>query len=267
MSGLADDLSRICGAEEALGATVSISALRLSDGLVYRRRADARLPSASVIKVGILGALYAAAERAELELDELRTFCERDRVPGSGVLNHLHAGLGVTLSDLAHLMITVSDNTASNMLIDRLGCAAVNEFLVGAGCRGSALGRKFYDFEARDRGLDNWAVADEFTGMLASLAGQAMISPVADEAVLAVMKKQQFTGRIPALLPEGTVVANKTGSITGICHDAGVIYTESERIVLSVFTQGVSSPAEAEGLIRRIALTIHNAWGCAPSTG
>src|SRR5688572_15387776 len=109
-----------------IGGTVAVAARDLRNCRALDLRADARLPSASVIKVPILVALMARIAEGDASLDDRVVLRDADKVPGSGVASMLHEGIELTVEDLAHLMITVSDNTASNMLIDLLGCDYIN---------------------------------------------------------------------------------------------------------------------------------------------
>lgn len=245
----------------ALGGTLSVAVRDVRRGKALDFRADERLPSASVIKVAILVELMAQAEGGDVSLSDRVTLRDVEKVPGSGVLPMLHEGLELTLEDLAHLMITVSDNTASNMLIELLSCDRINARLAGLGLTQSRLERKFYDFEARDRGLDNWITAGEMADLLVAIEQRRVVSANACEKMLAIMRKQQFDNRIPKLLPPDTPVANKTGSITGVCHDVGVIYSPAGPLALAVLTQGVDSPAAAEGGIRHVARVVYTYWG------
>ena len=248
----------------AAGGSVSVAVRDVRGGLALDLRADERVPSASVIKVAILVELLARVDEGEFSLEENALLRDEDKVPGSGVLSMLHEGLEVTLEDLAHLMITVSDNTASNILIDRLGTEPINRRLRGLGLRKTELGRKFYDFDARDRGLDNWITAAEMADLLVAIERRQAVSPNGCEKILAIMRKQQFTDRIPKLLPPDTPVANKTGSITGVCHDVGIMYSPAGALALAVLTTGIEQQSVAEGGIRHIARLVYDYWGAAP---
>jgi beta-lactamase class A len=245
---------------EAAG-TVAVSALHLPTGTGLAILAEEVFPSASVIKVPILVELYARVEDGREDLSARVPLRDEDRVEGSGVLRELHAGMELTVEDLARLMIVVSDNTATNMLIDRLGVDAVNARLEALGHEKMRLGRKMYDLAARDRGIENVCVASELVALLAAMERGAVVSPAASAAMLAIMKRQSNTNKIPRLLPPGTTVANKTGEITGVSHDAGLIYAPSGPIALAVLTRGCRDRVAAEDAIGRIARTIYDAWG------
>lgn len=254
---LADTVAR--HAEEC-GGTVAVAAVHLETGERLEREAARSFPSASVIKVPILAALHQEAEGGRLSREETVTLTEAVKVPGSGVLRELHAGLELTLEDLARLMIVVSDNTATNLLIDRIGAETVNRLLADLGFEVTRLGRKMYDFAARDRGLENHCAAGEITAMLVRMERRELVSAAASEAMLAVMKRQAYVSKIPRLLPLDTTVANKTGEITGVSHDVGLIYAPSGPIALSVLTQGAHNRVAAEDCVGRIARAIYDAW-------
>jgi beta-lactamase class A len=246
---------------EECGGTVAVAALHLPTARRIKRHAERSFPSASVIKVPILAALHAEAETGRLSWEERISLTEEKKVPGSGVLREIHPGIELTLEDLARLMIVVSDNTATNLLIDRIGTDIVNALLDGQGSQSTRLERRMYDFAARDRGLENRCAAGEITDMLVRLERRALVSPTASEAMLAIMRRQAYVSKIPRLLPPDTPVANKTGEITGVSHDAGLIYAPSGPIALTILTEGARDRVAAEDTIGRIARTLYDAWG------
>lgn len=244
-----------------IGGVVGVAVRDVRGRRALDYRADEVFPSASVIKVPILVELMAQVDESLRALDDRLVLRDGDKTPGSGVLSMLHEGLELTLEDLAHLMITVSDNTASNLLIDFLGTDRINARLASLGLERTRLGRKFYDFDARDRGLENWATARELAELLVGIEQREVVSALACEKMLAILRRQQFDSKIPRLLPPGTPVANKTGSITGVSHDIGIIYSPAGPLVLAVLTRDVDEPAAAEGGIRHIARAVYWNWG------
>jgi beta-lactamase class A len=254
---LAETMGRLA---DDCGGTVAVSAVHLPSGCRLDREAERSFPSASVIKVPILVALHGEAEAGRLSWEERVTLAEAARVPGSGVLRELHAGIELTLEDMARLMIVVSDNTATNVLIDRIGTESVNRLMASLGYATTRLGRRMYDFAARDRGLENRCAAGEMTDLLVRLERRELISAAASEAMLAVMKRQAYVSKIPRLLPAATSVANKTGEITGVSHDVGIVYAPGGPIALSVLTEGARNRVAAEDAIGRIARAIYDAW-------
>lgn len=246
-------------AEDA-GGNVSVGVREMRSGASLERDPDRVFPSASVIKLPILVALLARVEAGELEWDRRVSLTEEACVEGSGVLRELHRGIELTLRDLARLMIVVSDNTASNLLIDLVGIERVNALLASLGYRHTRLGRKFYDFAARDAGHENLCAAGELCDLLCCLVRGEVVSPAASEEMLAIMKRQAYTERIPALLPPETPVAHKTGTITGVVHDVGVIFAPAGPLALAVLTQGCHDAVAAQTAIRRIARAVYDAF-------
>src|SRR5690606_14639683 len=114
----------------------------------------------------ILWAFLEQADAGALDPAEWWTLGDHHRVDGTGVLRHLQAGARLTLLDLATLMIVVSDNTATNALIDRLGMASIQVTISRLGLAGTRLGRKMYDFEARARGFENVTCARDIAALL-----------------------------------------------------------------------------------------------------
>ncbi len=258
------DRNLTAGIEEIARAvgegTLGVAARNLATGTAVDLNAEEVFPSASVIKVAILVELFARAEEGRLRLAERVALREEDKVEGSGVLKELRPGLEFTLEELARLMIVVSDNTASNMLIDRVTPETVTARMRTLGLQRTVLGRRFYDFAARDRGLENWATPTDFAHLFTLLERRQVVSPDASEAMLAILRRQQFDSKIPRLLPPEVTVAHKTGTITGASHDAGILYTPAGPLVLAVFTKDLPA-AGAEGAIRHVARLTYEAWG------
>jgi beta-lactamase class A len=257
--------ARVEGICAEAGGTVAVAATHVGSGARLERAAGEVFPAASVIKVPILVELFARVAAGSAELGARVTLREEDKVDGSGVLRELHAGAELTLEDLARLMIVVSDNTATNLLIDRLGVDAVNARLAALGCRGTRLGRKMYDLAARDHGIDNQVVAAEMRDLMAAMERGEVVSAAASAEMLAIMKRQAFASKLPRLLPPETTVAHKTGTITGVSHDIGILYAPTGPIALAVLTRGCHSPVAADDAIGRIARAIYDAWGCEDS--
>ncbi len=247
----------VAAAEGVVG--VAVRDLRRQRALDLR--ADEPFPAASVIKVPILVELLARVEEGDFRLEDRLFLRDAEKMPGSGVLSFMHAGLELTLEDLAYLMICVSDNTASNMLIDLLGIDRIDQRLRSLGLTVTTLQRRLFDTEARAQGRDNWAAAGEMADLLTAMEQRRLVSAAASEKMLAIMRRQQFDNKIPRLLPPNTPVANKTGTISTASHDVGIIYSPAGPLVLAVLTRDVSDAAAAEGVIRHMARAAYIHWG------
>ncbi len=183
--------------------------------------ADTRFPSASTIKTAVmLEAHHQAAER-RVPLDATFTLRDTDKVGGSGVLNGLHEGVVLTTADLIHLMIVLSDNTATNLLVDRLGTARINDRLDAYGIREVRLFRATFrdgrpdvlpELE-RDFGL-GMATPRDMVRLMALIADGKAVDRTASDVMLSTLRHQQDRAMIPRLIPamRGLSIANKTGT-------------------------------------------------------
>ncbi|MGQ9539561.1 MAG: serine hydrolase [Armatimonadota bacterium] len=223
--------------------------------------------SASIIKVPLLSALFWLSEQGKLDWQEILTLRDVDRTPGSGILRELHNGLELSLHDLAVLMIVLSDNTATNMLIDRAGVESVQEFLHRLGFHHTTLQRKMYDFAAAEQGRENLCCAAEIANLLKWMAqgeiratdGTPLVSRDGCEQMLHIMREQFYRDQIPYLLPSEVKVANKTGEISGHHHDSAVVWTPSGTYSLVVLTRGFEHRRTAAQFIAELSLMVYEA--------
>ena len=201
--------------------TIGIAAKNLITGEEIGLNRDTRFPTASTIKVAVMMEVYEQEAANTLRLDTPITLHESDKVGGSGVLSGLHDGLTLTVADLVQLMIVLSDNTATNLLITRLGTSKINARLSAYGLQDTRLFRPtFRDGHAdvhpeleREFGLGMTTPRD-MTKLLALIADGKAVSPDASAAMLATLRRQQDRAMIPRLLPavNGLEVGNKTGT-------------------------------------------------------
>jgi beta-lactamase class A len=182
---------------------------------------DELFPSASVIKLPLVMTLYADAARGLIDLDERVPVGER--IDGSGVLRHMRDVDRLSLRDLAMLAIIVSDNTATNRLIDQIGVERVGERLRGWGCVKTTLSRKMYDFEAAKRGHENVMTARETVSLLLRLQRGECEDRATSDAVLAVLEQCQDRTMLRRYLPYGVKVPHKTGTLDESRNDAAII--------------------------------------------
>ncbi len=211
--------------------------------------------AASVIKVPIMLKLLQAADANQLSLDERLALTDAVKVPGCGVLKELVAGLSLSLWDLCTLMIIISDNTATNMLIDRLGIEAINATLREFGIERSILRRRLFDRDAAARGLRNEVTPADMMKLVTALHQQSILTPASCERALHVMARQQMNHKIPQLIPHGVRIAHKTGEDDGITHDVGIVYG-SQPFVIAVMSERTSDTEVGCQLIARLAKAV-----------
>ena len=221
---------------DTFSGEVSVAYARLDGSESYTYQATDPLPSASLIKLPVLLTVLEAVSRSKLELNERIPLNAVAQVGGSGILHTLQAGLEPTIRDLLTLMIIVSDNTATNMLIERVGQDAINTFCQQHGFSGTKLvGRlqlpEAEQNEAQQRGERNTTCAADMLGLLLGLVRGDILPPQETELALDILKKQQFTEALARYLPTDpeldapyAQVASKSGCLSGVWHDAGIIF-------------------------------------------
>jgi len=216
---------------------------------------DVSFPSASLAKIPVMAVCFYAAEKDGLDLEEKIRLKPADRVAGSGVLKGSPVGTELTILRLIELMIAESDNTAANMLIDRLGFDYIKRTIPRLGLRHTNVDRHMMDFKKRKEGVENYSTAGDIEFLLDSIYHGRLINKKISDLCMSFLKKQKLRDRIPALLPSDTVVAHKTGLERGICHDAGILFLPQGDMLISVLTRHKDTTSRrAKRFIARTAL-------------
>ncbi|HET7036371.1 MAG TPA: serine hydrolase [Thermomicrobiaceae bacterium] len=222
-----------------------------------------RFRAASIMKIPLMIEIFRQIERGERSLDDRYTLKEAEKAPGSGVMLHLHDGMVFTLHDLLYLMISISDNTATNLLIDMAGMQQVNRTMRELGMVNSTLGRKMLGRPVEDEQQENWATPDDYvTAVQAILDGQAA-SEESCQQMIALLELQQNRRRIARHLPEEKSIrwGTKTGSIRGVTNDVGFISTPQETLVLAIFCENFPDQHAAEAVIGAVSRAAMAATG------
>ena len=209
---------------------------------------------ASAIKLPVLVELMRQVEAGEQNLDEAVSLAASDVVPGSGILQQLTPGkVSMSLRDVATLMVTVSDNTATNVIIDRVGMAKVNAEMAHLGLASMKLQRKMQDRTAWEENRENLSTPDDQARLLELLYKGEVLSAKSRaeiDRILTIPKP----GQLRTLLPEGTKVAHKTGTLSGVVVDVGIVYLADRPFIVSAMGNWLVDAAEAERAISEIAL-------------
>src|SRR3954467_8133962 len=214
-------------------------------------------PTASAIKLAIVYELFKQAEEGKVRLDETITLDRHQAVGGTGVLVEMGTPT-LSIRDYAVLMVTLSDNTATNVLIDRLGMDRIAARMQGLGLASTKLRRHMMDTAAARRGDENVSTPDELVRLLMAMYGSA--GPAAphgrmDDAI-ALLKKPK-DNRLRKGLPEGVESADKSGELEGVRVDAGIVFAKNRPYVLCVMTTFLKDEAEGERAITDISRTAY----------
>ena len=233
-------VARIEAIEQETGGTICLTARELGAGHAVRYRGDRRCKTASVIKTPLLVHIAMAVGEGALSWSDELTLTDEEKVAGSGVLTQLGAGLKLTLRDVCVLMTIVSDNTATNMLIEQFGVAQVNERMRSLGLPLTTLYRKSYtpDTEvSREYGL-GMTTPDEMADLMQMLAEGRVGGPAVSAEILAILAGQCLRDSIPRALPPDWKYAGKTGGIDGVRNDAALVTApDGSQFVLALFCQ------------------------------
>lgn len=200
-------------------------------------RGSETMTAASMIKVFILAKAYEDIQNGSLSRNETFTLTPDNVVGGAGVLQGRGYGSKVSLQEALELMITESDNTAANLLIDRLGMDRINAYMQRHGYTHSVLRRKMMDTEAMAAGRENLTSTRDIALLFKRLYQGKFVGPAQDREMLAIYKRQTDNDSIPGNLPRRTVVAHKTGEVNDLRHDGGIVYTPKGDYVLVIFTR------------------------------
>ena len=223
---------------------VAVAVRHLKTGERFDHRAQQVQGTASLIKFPIMIEAYRQAEAGKVDLDELIELSEADKVPGSGILtSHFSSGLRLSLRDAIRLMIAYSDNTATNLVLDKISIAATGDTMRDWGFPETRVNAKVYrrdlsiDLPRSERyGLGS-TTAHDMVELLAQLHAGELVSQDASKAMLAHLAACEDKVKFPALLPKSTKIAHKTGSVDKIRTAAGIIETASGPVALCVLTE------------------------------
>ena len=248
-------------AREALGRLAGVAgaiALAEDGAVLFEHAAEDEFPAASVIKVPLVMALY--ADGADGRVDLAERVAVGGRVDGSGVLRHLDDVGDMSLRDLAMLAIIVSDNTATNRLIERLGAHRVNERLAEWGCARTRLRRRMYDFDAAARGCENVMTPRETASLLLRLRRGECRDRATSDAVLALLERCQDKTMLRRYLPPEAKVAHKTGTLDESRNDAGIV-TAERAVVVCGFVRSLPDANEGSALLGLLGWCAYRAAG------
>lgn len=258
----------------------------LDSGLELTWNHEVIFPTASTMKIHLLYALYRLAQDGQIDLSSRVPLRADERVPGSGVLQHLGEGLQPTVRDLAELMIIVSDNYATDLIYQMVGRDRLARYVELLGLRNTHLPHTTRQILAQMAGIDPDGPATGYDDLREALkdspnastppssSAESDRSTPADmvrtmmlidqgyglteasrSAIIETMKHQNFSTRIPGRLPDGVgiEVAHKTGSVRGVRNDVGIVYAPGIRYAIAIMSRDLEDPAEAVDQFARIS--------------
>ncbi|MEZ0482317.1 serine hydrolase [Planococcus sp. SSTMD024] len=176
---------------------------------------------------------------------------------GAGILDHMDSLKELALWDVLTLMIIVSDNAASNAVLDLLGKDLVNKACSDLGMKNTAIERNFMDFEAAEKGLDNRTSASDMVRLMEAFARPGILPERERQRAMDILGKQQSRKLTAAIEEEEVQFYGKAGELAGLQADAGIFGQGKSFIIAAVFVEGADHPLDACQLIAKIGLLIH----------
>lgn len=247
----------ILDVDRGLDGVMGVAIIDLTDGHKYSLHANDVFAQASSIKICVLAELYRQAQQGKLKLTDLYTVNAADLVQDSDIMGGLTPGVTrITLRDLATMMVAVSDNSATNVLIDRVGMDNVNSFLNGLGLHQTRLRRKMMDLKAAAEGRENVSTPNEMLSLLQALYRGEILNREMTDDFFKVLSTHKDSW-IPRDLPDDLKIANKPGSLEGVRNDSGVIFVEKRPYILCVMTTYLRRERDGEEAISNVSLA---AW-------
>jgi beta-lactamase class A len=231
---------------------VSMKLQNQTGELLFEKNSQKVVPSASVIKIPILLSLLQEVDKKNIKLNTKYTLRPEDIVGGSGELQYEVPFKKFTYGHLAQKMISVSDNTATNILIEKLGLEQIQDNINNWGLTNTKLNRKMMDFEAIKAGKQNFTTSEETNGLLIKLLNKQLLSKKSGKKAMEILLACEDRTTIPRNIPPYIPIAHKTGTLDYVRGDAGIIFSKNI-LILTVFVENFESLEQAEVIIGRIA--------------
>jgi beta-lactamase class A len=243
---------------EDFSGHVTLYAKNLDSGATYALRADDPVRTTSTIKLPIMIECFAEAAEGKLKLSELLTLTQEEKVSGSGILEDLSAGDRLPIRDMIDLMIVLSDNTATNLLLNRIGGNAVNARMAQLGLSQTRVMRKIIgdrnDLKPVPSGITlegakpenkKWGIGrsspHEMVILLEKLYRSALVSSDASREMTAILKRQRDQAGMGRDM-KNIEIAHKSGALDALRSDVGIIYTKHGAIAMAITVDDIPEP-------------------------
>lgn len=245
---------------ERLAATtegkVSIAFIDLKSGRLASVNGDLPLPAASVAKVPVMCAAFHLADPGKLDLQKRIVFKERDKLEGAGVLRWMKAGQEYTLWNLMRLMITLSDNTATRLVVNAVGLPTIEAYTRSIGLTKTRIVDPTMLVESPATN-NNLTSAGDMARQLVLIYNCRGFSKKSAKQMIAWLNYQRYRWGIWRGVPPGTYVADKTGHLEGVLNDVGLVYTKKGTYSLAILTSGFKNKSRARRLINDISRIVY----------
>jgi beta-lactamase class A len=239
--------------DKGLDGVMGLAVKDLTSGDTFFIHGDEVMPQASSIKITVLANLYLQAQQGKLKLTEEYVVRAPDLVTGSDIMLGLTPGVTrLTLRDLATMMVAVSDNSATNVLIGRVGMENVNAMLDGMGLHATRLRRQMMDLKAAGEGRENVSTPREMMTLLEMIYRGKLLNKGMTADFIKILSTHKESSLLQGL-PDDAVAASKPGELEAVRNDSGIIFVKGRPYILCVMTTYLKDEKEGAAAIRKIA--------------
>lgn len=234
------------------GSKVGVSFIEIKTGTKLSVNGKKKYMAASVIKVPVMATAYNLNEKGKMSLDDKILFTENLKLPGSGVLQWMKGSRYYTIRNLVRLMIVLSDNTATRMVINKVGTQEINSYMEYLGLKNTKITDTTCLNEPPQKFI-NYTTPDDMAYLLLIMKESKNFTAESKVEMINFMKRQKYRWGIWRGVPSGIVVADKTGNVEGVLNDIGIVYAPKGPYILSIFTNGFKKQKDARLAINGVS--------------
>jgi beta-lactamase class A len=239
--------------DQNLDGVMGLAVKDLTSGETFFIHGDEIMPQASSIKIAVLADLYLQAQQGKLKLTDEYLVRKEDLVSGSDIMLGLTPGVTrLTLRDLATMMVAVSDNSATNVLIGRVGMENVNAMLDNLGLHATRLRRQMMDLKAASEGRENVSTPREMMTLLETIYSGKLLNKEMTADFLKMLGTHKESSLLQGL-PDDAAAANKPGELEAVRNDSGIVLVKGRPYILCVMTTYLKDEKDGSAAIRKIA--------------
>lgn len=242
--------------EEKISYSLYVEDLK-TNNVIFDINSDKEVSSASMIKIFIMAEAYNQINKDKFMEQKIVNICDENIVGGSLIKNL--SVYGYSIKDLLFLMMNLSDNTATNQIIDILKMENINNFITMQGLKNTVINRKMMDFEKKKQGFDNITSVRDIANILKKIYYKDLISKKASNEMLNIMKKQMDNRMITRNIDESKAkIYHKTGNLPFINHDGAIVSLKNADYIFVMFTWDGFDNIYGRKIIGEVSEKIYN---------
>jgi beta-lactamase class A len=234
---------------------IGVAVKDLNSDYYYGINDNVYFPAASIIKVPIMVEIFKQRDEGKLTLKDEIILNASDKVAECGVLQYRPIGTRLLIKKLLNLMITQSDNTAAKILTRKVGERNINKTLKKLGLNSTVIRDR--TMLSKKVGSNNITTPFDTLKLFELIYREKLMSKESCQEMMGILKAQKMRWGIPKAIPQGIEVAHKTGSLRGVYHDAGIVYSQNGPFILCVFTKNFTNDFKAVDVLREIVGTVY----------